>query len=370
MDRLVAIKVIAKDRVANPTAVARFYREVRAVAKLSHPNIVTAFEVNQAGETPFLAMEFVEGIDLAKLVQQSGPLPIARACDYIRQAALGLQHAHEKGLVHRDIKPGNLVVSRPLPDEPPLIKILDFGLARFESESDQGGRLTQLGKTLGTVDYMAPEQAQNARNADIRADIYSLGCTLFTLLTGKPPFPGEDVAERIGARVLGKVPSVRECRPEVSPVLELVLAKMMARNPAQRYQTPGDVAKALGPHTQDKRQVLLSRSYDPRFVRRSCTRSAGRGRNSARADRNRAAAENGKRRRAKAPRTRTTAAQVEKVRLACPGRNGSVRGRGIGSGDRRRNCTVRQQPRERSRDGTGNRREGHERRQVETGWFN
>jgi serine/threonine-protein kinase len=256
MDRVVALKVIAKGRVSEPAAVGRFYREVRAVAKLSHPNIVTAFEVNQAGETPFLAMEYVDGIDLARLVQQSGALPIPQACEYVRQVARGLQHAHEKGLVHRDIKPSNLMVALPHPDEPPLIKILDFGLARFESESDHATRFTQLGKVVGTVDYIAPEQARNARTADIRADIYSLGCTLYYLLTARPPFHGDDTIERIGARVVGDAPSVRKVRPEVSPALERVLVKMTARNPEERYQTPGEVAKALEPHTQDKRKVL------------------------------------------------------------------------------------------------------------------
>jgi serine/threonine protein kinase len=255
MDRVVALKIIPKDVVSNPIAVGRFYREVRAVAQLSHPNIVTAFEVNQAGQTHYLAMELVDGIDLARLVQQSGRLPIPRACEYIRQAAAGLQHAHEKGLVHRDIKPGNLMVARPRADEPSVIKILDFGLARFESESEHPLRLTQLGKIVGTVDYMAPEQAQNARTADIRADIYSLGCSLFYLLTGTPPFSGEDTVERIGTRVLGDAPSVRQCRPEVSPALERVLGKMMARNPLDRYQTPSEVAQALEPHTRDERRA-------------------------------------------------------------------------------------------------------------------
>jgi serine/threonine-protein kinase len=251
MDRVVALKVIAKDRVSNPTAVARFNREVRAVAKLSHPNIVLAFEAGLDGATYFLAMEYVEGIDLAKLVHQSGPLPVARACEYVRQAAFGLQHAHEKGLVHRDIKPGNLIVMRPSPDAPPVIKILDFGLARFESESDHAGRLTQLGNLVGTVDFIAPEQAHNSRTADIRADIYSLGCTLVYLLTGKAPFHGADTVERIGARVVGNIPPIRESRPEVSPHLESVVSKMMARKPLERYQTPGEVAKALEPHAQD-----------------------------------------------------------------------------------------------------------------------
>jgi serine/threonine-protein kinase len=245
MDRVVALKLIPRDMVANPNAVGRFYREVRAVAKLSHPNIVTAFDANQVGPTHYLAMELVDGIDLARLVQQSGPLPIPQACEFIRQTAVGLQRAHEKGLVHRDIKPGNLMVARLHPDEPPIVKILDFGLARFESESDHSGRLTQLGKFIGTMDYMAPEQAQDPRTADIRADIYSLGCSLFYLLTGKPPFPGSDAVERLSARVLGDAPSVRRIRPEVSPALDQVLAKMMVRNPADRYQTPREVAQAL-----------------------------------------------------------------------------------------------------------------------------
>jgi serine/threonine-protein kinase len=254
MDRLVALKVIPREFVANHVAVERFRREVRAVAKLSHPNIVTAFDVGQSGETHYLAMEYLDGIDLARLVQQSGPLPVLNACQYVRQAAVGLQHAHERGLVHRDIKPGNLMVVRPGPDEPPVVKILDFGLARVESEAPQAVHLTQLGKVVGTVDYIAPEQAANARTADIRADIYSLGCTLFYLLTGKPPFSGNSAVEKIGARALGEAPSVRKSRPDVSPALERVVARMMARDPAERYQTPGEVAKALELHTRDEKQ--------------------------------------------------------------------------------------------------------------------
>ncbi len=220
---------------------------MRAVAKLSHANIVTAFDVGQSGETHYMAMEHLDGIDLAKLVQQSGPVPISNACEYVRQAAVGLQHAHERGLVHRDIKPGNLMVVRPGPDEPPVIKILDFGLARVSSETPQGVRLTQLGKIVGTVDYIAPEQAQNAQTADIRADVYSLGCMLFYLLTARPPFLGESHVTKLGARILGDVPSVRKVRAEVSPALEGVVGKMMATDPAARYQTPGEVAKALEP---------------------------------------------------------------------------------------------------------------------------
>jgi formylglycine-generating enzyme required for sulfatase activity/tRNA A-37 threonylcarbamoyl transferase component Bud32 len=253
MGRVVALKIIASERLANPVAVARFDREVRAVARLSHRNIVTAFNVGQAGGTHYLAMEYVDGIDLAKLVLQSGPLPIPNACEYIRQAA-GLQHAHEQGLVHRDVKPGNLMVARSPHDYQPVLKILDFGLARFERETSQATRLTQLGRIVGTVDYIAPEQAENAQTVDIRADIYSLGCSLFYLLTGKPPFSGPDAVARIAAR-LSETPSVRTIRPEIPPALEGVVARMMARRPADRYQTPDEVALALQPFLEAPAQL-------------------------------------------------------------------------------------------------------------------
>jgi serine/threonine protein kinase len=249
MDRTVALKIIPSECLDNPNAVSRFYREVRAVAQLSHPNIVTAFEVNQEGRTHYFTMELMEGIDLARLVRESGRLPIPQACDYIRQAALGLQHAHEKGLVHRDVKPGNLIVGRSSAGGSPVVKILDFGLARFESPAGKATRLTKIGAVLGTVDYISPEQAGDAREVDIRSDIFSLGCTLFYLLTGKTPFAGAEVIERIMARLLNDAPSVRSLRPEVPAALEKVLAKMLARNPADRYGTPVEIAAALEPFT-------------------------------------------------------------------------------------------------------------------------
>jgi serine/threonine-protein kinase len=260
MNRQVALKVIPSECLANANAVSRFHREMRAVAQLSHANIVSAFDAGQEGETHYLAMEFVEGIDLARLVRQSGPLGIPQACEYIRQAALGLQHAHEKGLVHRDIKPGNLIVSRSGSDGSPVVKILDFGLARFEEHTERMTRLTQLGRILGTVDYISPEQAGDASVVDIRADIYSLGCSLFYLLTGKPPFAGADSMERTLARLLKDAPSVCNFRAEVPAELEQIVARMLARKPKDRYRTPTEVAAALEPFTRPPQPGQESRS--------------------------------------------------------------------------------------------------------------
>jgi serine/threonine protein kinase len=247
MDRLVALKIIRKDLLDSPKALERFAREARAAAQLAHPNIVIAHDADQVGDVHFLAMEYVEGTDLSQLVHRAGPMPVGLACDFARQAALGLQHAFERGVTHRDVKPGNLMVTRAGPGQPRVVKILDFGLARFESEGDQRGRLTQLGHIVGTVDYIAPEQAENARVADVRADVYGLGCTLYFLLTGKPPFAGENLVEKVTARMGDEPPSVRAARPEVPAALDRVMAKMMARDPARRYQTPAEVVDALTP---------------------------------------------------------------------------------------------------------------------------
>ncbi len=192
----VAIKVVGSQLIANPRAVKRFHQEGENVARLKHPNIVTVHDADQAGTTHFLVMELVEGIPLDRQVEEHGPLPIHQACIDARQAAMGLQHAFEKGLVHRDIKPRNLMLT---PDG--WVKILDFGLARFVSESRSVEGLTQQGDVMGTPDYLAPEQAENAHAADIRADIYSLGCTLYFLLGGQPPFPGGSVVEKLNAHL-------------------------------------------------------------------------------------------------------------------------------------------------------------------------
>jgi formylglycine-generating enzyme required for sulfatase activity/serine/threonine protein kinase len=237
-----ALKVISPEFVANPQAVERFHREIQTAARLDHPNIVRAYDAEQSGQTHFLVMEYVEGTDLASLLRKKGPLSVAHACHFIRQAALGLEHAREHGMVHRDIKPHNLMLTRKN-----LVKILDFGLAKVVSEAaTEAGGPTRDGAMMGTPDYMAPEQWDDARTADIRADIYSLGCTLYALLTGTPPFqdaPGP--MQKMTAHVQRKPRALTEVRPEVPAELSTLAERMLAKSAADRPQTPGEVAKAL-----------------------------------------------------------------------------------------------------------------------------
>jgi dipeptidyl aminopeptidase/acylaminoacyl peptidase len=243
MERWVALKIIGHDLSARPELVERFRREVKAAARLSHPNIVTAHDAEQAGATHFLVMEFIEGTDLARLVGERGPLPAADACGYVRQAALGLQHAHEQGMIHRDIKPHNLMLT-----PAGQVKILDFGLARFAHEArEQAGAVTLLGAVMGTPDYMAPEQATDSHRADIRADIYSLGCTLYHLLSGRVPFPHDSTLGKVVRHATEQPTPLGELRPELPPGLVSVVDRMMAKKPEERYQTPAEVAEALGP---------------------------------------------------------------------------------------------------------------------------
>jgi len=289
MHRTVALKVINPELVASRTAVERFQREVQAAARLHHPNIVTAHDAEQAGASHFLVMEFVPGIDLARVVAERGPLPVAEACDYIRQAALGLQHAMENGMVHRDIKPQNLMVTnsasggREPPDHAALsggsrfplagvVKILDFGLASLAAEPEasednqdsrnenQKSSLTQAGALMGTPDYMAPEQARDARSADIRADIYSLGCTLYFLLTGKVPFPGGSAIDKVIAHAERKPDEIRKLRRDVPAGVLAVLDQMLAKKPEQRYQSPAAIAAALAPFTTIEKHPPLPRA--------------------------------------------------------------------------------------------------------------
>jgi len=262
MQRSVALKIINPRLVASESAVERFRREIQAAARLQHQNIVTAFDAEQAGDVHFFVMEYVKGTDLQKLLDERGLLPVAEACEYIRQAAVGLQHAHENGMVHRDIKPHNLVVvtARGVDSQSslsvgvPQVKILDFGLASLASmgalpdgdmADESNADLTHVGTMMGTPDYMAPEQGRDAHSADIRADIYSLGCTLYTLLAGKVPFPGGTVLEKVKAHAERTPRPIAEVRQDLPQGLAHMLDRMMAKNPAQRFQTPAEVASAL-----------------------------------------------------------------------------------------------------------------------------
>jgi WD40 repeat protein/tRNA A-37 threonylcarbamoyl transferase component Bud32 len=242
LGQTVAIKVIRKDRLADPEMVRRFRREIRAAAQLDHPHIVRALDADEVRGTHLFVMEYVEGIDLAQLVKEKGPLPVAEACDYVRQAALGLQHAFERGLVHRDVKPHNLLLT-----PQGVVKLLDLGLARLEVRSDgeASSTVTGEGAVMGTPDYIAPEQATDARTADIRADLYGLGCTLFFLLTGRVPFPAGTFIQKINQHQFEPPPAVEQLRPGVPPAVATLVRKLMAKRPEDRLQTPAELAAAL-----------------------------------------------------------------------------------------------------------------------------
>jgi serine/threonine-protein kinase len=263
MDRLVALKLIDRRHLSDPEAVSRFYLEVQAAAKLHHPNVVIAYDAGQVGRMHFFAMELVDGTDLGRLVTETGALPVLQACDFIRQAALGLQHAHERGMVHRDIKPTNLLVTwvprvcehayvgpnRPSrSDKEPVVKVLDLGLALLHQppgRSSPSDELTREGRVVGSVDYMAPEQWLHAHKVDIRADLYSLGCTFYFLLTGSVPFPGEEAMEKMLKHHLDQPRPIPELRPEVPAKVVNVVNRLIAKRPEERYQTPGDLAELL-----------------------------------------------------------------------------------------------------------------------------
>ncbi len=245
MGRLEVLKVVGGQLVERPGVRDRFLREVQSAAKLQHTNIVTAYSAIRLGESIVLAMEYIDGEDLAKMVKSRGPLPVVHACYFIYQAALGLQHAHERGMVHRDIKPANLIFATE--GKKGVVKVLDFGLAKVTSEGQADSGLTREGQMLGTPDYIAPEQIRDAQSADIRADIYSLGCTFYYLLTGGPPFRGDHLWDLYQAHFSMDAGPLNLVRPEVPVELAAVVAKMMAKEPGRRFQTPGEVAQALAP---------------------------------------------------------------------------------------------------------------------------
>jgi serine/threonine protein kinase/putative intracellular protease/amidase len=261
MQRPVVLKVVRRELLSNAAVAERFQIEVRAAARLSHPNIVQAHDADQAGDLHFLVMEYVEGRTLAQVVARHGPLSVVHACHYARQAAAGLQHAHEKGMVHRDVKPQNLMLT-----PAGQVKILDFGLAQFAREWNDAPQtdaaaataalrgsatiVTAAGAVFGTPDYIAPEQAVSSRDVDTRADVYSLGCTLFYLLQGRPPFEGGTIRDKLAAHRGRPLPRLVDGREPLPAELVRVVERMTAKSPADRYATPGEVAKALAPFTK------------------------------------------------------------------------------------------------------------------------
>jgi serine/threonine protein kinase/Leucine-rich repeat (LRR) protein len=254
LNRIAAIKLIRKERLNNPDAIKRFQREVRAAAALDHPNIVRALDADEIGGTHLLVMEHIEGAtDLAQLVKKNGPLPVAQACEYIRQAALGLQHAFERGMVHRDIKPANLLLTA----DRKTVKVLDMGLARLDplaADDDKSSTMTHEGMVMGTPDYLSPEQAQESHTVDIRADLYSLGCSFYFVLTGRVPFPGGTLIDKLFKHRLEEPKPVECLRSDLPLGLAAVVRKLMAKKPEDRYQTPAQLTAALAePFTSDSR---------------------------------------------------------------------------------------------------------------------
>ncbi len=288
LGRTVAIKVIRPQVLAaRPEILSRFHREAKAIAHLNHPNVVLLYDADEFNGTHYIAMEYVDGLTLEKMVRTQGPMPIRQACEYMRQSALGLQHAYEVGLVHRDIKPSNILVSQKtsihesrgsslkmakpslvtvrdrdrmsqsnasaagVPQGWGQVKVLDMGLAmlvdRLDEESLDYGQtpLTRAGVLLGTPDFIAPEQARDARHVDIRADIYSLGCTFYYVLTGKPPFPGGADVQKLIRHQTEKPYSIDELRPGIPQEVTSILNRMLEKRPEDRYPTPRHLADAL-----------------------------------------------------------------------------------------------------------------------------
>lgn len=303
LDRYAAIKLIRPQVLASrPEIVTRFHREAKAIAQLHHPNVVMLYDADEVNDTHYIAMEFVDGPTLEKMVRQNGPMSIKQSCDYMRQAALGLQHASECGLVHRDIKPSNILVTtkgignnkrsstqikRPAlvtirdrelavestvngrPDQAwGVVKILDMGLARLQesleedSNADQGTPLTRAGALLGTPDFIAPEQARDARSVDIRADLYSLGCTFYYVLTGRPPYPGGNDVQKLIKHQTERAVPIEDLRPHVPTAVTRVVERLMAKRPEDRFQTPQALADELAAYLAS----TLSNQTPPRGI--------------------------------------------------------------------------------------------------------
>jgi serine/threonine-protein kinase len=252
MNREVAIKILAPHLMKTSKAKDLFQKEVRAAARLIHPNIVTAFDANQIGDRYFLVMEYVDGPNLDQLVRERGALPVGLACEIIRQTANGLQYAHEMGMVHRDIKPANLLATLIGKNKDLVIKILDFGLARLHepgARSEEGrtrGESAAGRSIMGTPDFLSPEQGEGG-DVDIRSDLYSLGCTFYFLLTGRVPYPGGTSWEKLDRQKNEEPELVEDGRPEIPAAVASIVRRLMAKYPPHRFQTPAEIAAAVAP---------------------------------------------------------------------------------------------------------------------------
>lgn len=235
-----AIKVLPKSRVKDATYLARFQLEAKAIASLNHPNIVLAYDIDNEDDVHYIVMQYVDGIDMQQLVKRDGPIDPSTAAELVGQAARGLEHAHSKGVIHRDVKPANLLI-----DGNGVVRLLDMGLALVVADDEESLTVANNENVLGTADYLAPEQALNSHSVDHRADIYGLGCTLYFLLTGKPPFSDGTLAQRIAKHQTEMPKPVRELQPDCPGELEGICVKMIQKDPRYRYQSAGDVAEVL-----------------------------------------------------------------------------------------------------------------------------
>jgi len=260
MRKRLAVKIMPPARASDPVSLGRFYREARVASGLDHPRIVRTYDIDQDGPLHFLVMEFIDGSSLLEIVKKFGPLSINRACHYVKQACEGLEYAHQRGMIHRDIKPGNIIV-----DRLGVARLLDMGLARlYQDEQDQLTIKYDDKNVLGTADYVSPEQTKDSRNIDIRADIYGMGATFYFLVAGQPPFPDPNVAEKLVAHQTKKPRPLRELRHDVPPGISKVIEKMMAKSPADRYQTPQEIVTALEVWTRTPAE-LPPDEWMPRF---------------------------------------------------------------------------------------------------------